>query len=325
MEGLVTSAAAQFDGRRVLISGGTGFIGRRLSAALARTGAEVTVIDTRAPNDAHFQRQFSQIHFNLLDIRDTVALRQVFADSRPEYVFHLAAAGVTQPFLPLELALSVNLHGAINIFRASFESASLARPRVARLVHTGTPYERGGSTDQEIGPINPYAASKAAAFAVARMFQRTEGWPIVTVRPFQVYGPGQPEPALIPAAISAAQGRLPFRMTSGEQKRDFVYIDDLVRGYLLAAAKGIDGHSYDLGWGQSHSLKSVISRLYTIMQARDQPLFGALPYRQGELWDLKADVHAADQELNWRPQVTLDRGLALTYKSHQLDNPGRKL
>ncbi len=304
MESLVRSDAAQFSGRRVLITGGAGFIGRRLAAALAQSGAEVSIVDTVAPDSAFLLGLVPAIQFHSLDIRDEDAVRGIFVNCQPEYVFHLAAAGVTQPFLPLELALAVNLHGAINVFRASFESQSLAQYKVVRLVHTGTPYERGGE-GQEIGPINPYAASKAAAYAVARMYQRTEGWPIVTVRPFQVYGPGQPEPALIPSAISAVRAGESFRMTRGEQRRDFVYVDDLVRGYLLAALKGTDGHSYDLGWGTSHSLKSVIRQLFNIMKAQQEPLFGALPYRPGELWNLQADIGAATRELDWSPQVRL--------------------
>jgi nucleoside-diphosphate-sugar epimerase len=187
-------------------------------------------------------------------------------------------------------------------------------------VHTGTPYERG-DLDQEIGPINPYAASKAAAFAVARMFQRTKGWPIVTVRPFQVYGPGQPEPALIPSAIAAVRAGEVFRMTGGEQRRDFIYVDDLVRGYLLAALMGVDGHSYDLGWGVSQSLKSVIHQLFRVMEAKQEPLFGVLPYRPGELWDLRADIGAATEELDWSPRVRLEQGLTRTAMDQLLDKP----
>jgi nucleoside-diphosphate-sugar epimerase len=324
VEGLVSRDAAPFREQRVLITGGAGFIGRRLAIALAQSGAEVSIVDTEAPDITTLPGGISDIHFLNVDIRDEAAVRGAFINRQPEYVFHLAAAGVTQPFLPLEAALAVNLHGAINVFRASFDSRSLGQERVIRLVHTGTPYERGGA-GQEIGPINPYAASKAAAFAVARMFHRTEGWPIVTVRPFQAYGPGQPEPALIPSAIAAARADTTFHMTGGEQRRDFIYVDDLVRGYLLAALKGNDGQSYDLGWGESHSIKCVIRQLFTLLKARREPHFGALPYRPGEVWDLRADIDQTTRDLEWSPQVTLKQGLALTIKNFTLDKPNRKL
>jgi len=300
--------SSHFSGRRVLITGAAGFIGRRLTGALVAAGAEVSILETPVADLSPLRQLFPQLCHHPVDIRDEAAVRHALHASQPEYVFHLAAVGVTNPFLPLELALAVNLYGAINLFRAGFENDS---PPI-RLVHTGTPYEYGGGMGQEPYPISPYAASKAAAFAVARMFQRTQDWPIVTVRPFQVYGPGQSERALIPAAILAAQAGRPFRMTGGEQKRDFIYVDDVALGYLLAAVNGVNGHSYDLGWGQTLSLRTVINRLYAIVGDESRPVFGALPYRPGEIWELQADASAAAQELGWTPQVTLEEGLTLT-------------
>ncbi len=326
MEGMVVGAEAQFRGRRVLITGGAGFIGRRLTVILAKSGAEVHVGDASTAALGLLQERFPQIRCYELDIQDQGAVRQIVDDSLPEYVFHLAAAGVSDPFLPLELALAVNLHGSLNVFRACFEDDPVHRAgepadRIVRLVHTSTPYERGPGADQEPCPISHYAASKAAASAIARMYHRTKGWPIVIVRPFQVYGPGQPTQALIPAAILAAQEGRPFRMTGGQQERDFVYVDDVARGYLAAALRGVDGCSYDLGWGMTHPVRAVIDHLYDLMKARLQPVYGALPYRPGEIWSMHADIDPAFRDLGWRPQVSMDEGLALAVESVLLDNP----
>lgn len=300
----------------MLVTGAAGFVGRRLSAALIGVGAQVSVVDLPSPYFSRLGKAFPQLKPHILDLRDETAVQELVARIRPDYVFHLAAVGVTDPFLPLDLALAVNLNGAINLFQACFELDSPP----TRLVHTGTPYEYGGRSTGELFPINHYGASKAAAFVFARMFFRTRQWPIVTVRPFQIYGPGQPEQALIPAAMLAARSGQPFAMTGGEQKRDFIYLDDVVRGYLLAALKGVDGHSYDLGWGQTHSLRSVIGRLFAIMGIDILPLFGALPYRPGEIWDLRADASAANDELGWKPGVDLGQGLKMTIGL--LDNGG---
>lgn len=314
MEGLVAEAAAHFGGRRVLITGAAGFIGRRLAATLVEAGAAVSVLEAPAANLNQLRKLIPPVQHHSVDIRDEATVRQAIQTSRPEYVFHLAAAGVTNPFLSLKLALEVNLNGAVSVFSACFDGALGAHPPT-RLVHSGTPYEYGGEPMHEPCPTSPYAASKAAAFAVAGMFQRTNDWPIVTVRPFQVYGPGQPETALIPAAILAAQAGNAFPMTGGEQRRDFVYVDDIVRGYLLTAACGMDGRSYDLGWGRTHSLRTVINQLFAIIRTEAHPLFGALPYRPGEIWELEANIDPARQDLGWRPQVPLTRGLALTVES----------
>ena len=321
MESVVAQIAAQFEGRHVLVTGAAGFIGRRLVSALARAGAQVSIIEASSadlsPLNAllsHYAPNQSVIQSYLVDIRNKTDLEQVVTACRPEYVFHLAAVGVNQPFLPLELALSVNLEGSINLFQACFESGN-----PVRLVHTGTPYEYGDQA-REPYPINHYAASKAAAFAIARMYHRTQNWPIVTVRPFQVYGPGQTSRALIPSAIRAVLAGRPFPMTGGEQERDLVFVDDVLSGYLLAANRGVAGSSYDLGWGQPVALKEVIGRLFVLMEAKSQPKFGALPYRPGEVLRLQANPQPAAVDLGWRPVVGLDQGLLLTIESFQLDN-----
>ncbi len=326
MEGMVAEAKARFRGRRVLVTGGAGFIGRRLTAALAKLEGEVSVADASTADLRPLRERFPLVRCHELDIRDPVAVRQAVDASLPEYVFHLAAAGVSDPFLPLEVALAVNLYGSLNVFHACFENESSRRAgetghRVIRLVHTSTPYEQGMGADQEPCPVSHYAASKAAASAMARMFHRTRGWPIVIVRPFQVYGPGQPAQSLIPAAVLAAKEGRPFPMTGGRQERDFVYVDDVVRGYLAAATHGVDGRTYDLGWGETHTIQAVIDRLYQLMQAKTRPLYGALPYRPGEIWSVHADVDPATQDLGWCPRVSLDEGLALAAESVLLDNP----
>ena len=226
MESLVNEAAALFAGRRVLVTGAAGFVGRKLVSLLATAGAELSILDAPAADLSGILDLSSQVW--PADICDPEAVRLCVQSGQPEYVFHLAAVGVTDPFLSLERALAVNLHGSLNLFQACFGGAPAAAP--VKLVHTGTPYEYGAGRLAEPAPINPYAASKAAAFAVARMLQRTQNWPIVTVRPFQIYGPGQSEQALIPSAIHAALAGRPFRMTGGEQKRDLIFLDDVVRG-----------------------------------------------------------------------------------------------
>jgi nucleoside-diphosphate-sugar epimerase len=313
MEGLVARAAAGFKDLPVLITGAAGFIGRRLTQALEYAGADVIGVD------ASFSDSLSSGQ-HIVDIRDADSLTHIVRSSWPAYVFHLAAIGVTDPFLPLKDVLAVNLQGSINLFQACFSTPHTENPIC--LVNTGTPYEYGNGTGKQVCPINPYAASKAAAFAVAQMLYRTEGYPIVTVRPFQVYGPGQSIRALIPSALKAIHTGEPFLMTQGEQCRDFIYIDDIVSGYLLAAKQGIAGKSYDLGWGCTHSIKKAINMLFDICQTPMKPIFGALPYRPGEIWDMCANNRDANQDLDWSPGVPLDRGLALTaecfVKSYEL-------
>jgi nucleoside-diphosphate-sugar epimerase len=103
-------------------------------------------------------------------------------------------------------------------------------------------------------------------------------------------------------------------MTGGEQQRDFIHVDDVLSGFLQAAVRGVDGRSYDLGWGHTHSLKEVIDHLYDLLQATPRPEFGVLPYRPGEIWNMQADPAPSKRDLGWSPRIGLKEGLLLTAK-----------
>ena len=243
-----------------------------------------------------------------LDVRDADAVRAVVVEAAPQVVFHLAAAGVTDPGVDPALALAVNAGGTVRMLEA------LRERDVWRVVLAGTCYEYGArETVEGLDPFNAYAASKVAAWAFGRMYWRVHGLPIVTVRPFQVYGPGQIPHTLIPAAIRAALAGEDFPMTPGEQERDFIYVEDVVEGMLAAAqAPGIEGQSLDLGTGQAHTVRQVVERVWAITAAQGHILAGALPYRPAEVMRLTADADRTAHLTGWRARVGLDDGLRRT-------------
>jgi nucleoside-diphosphate-sugar epimerase len=132
---------------------------------------------------------------------------RAIAQAAPTAVIHLAAAGVRDPFLPLNTALRHNLHGTLNLLHAAFES------------YRGVEQLIIGRTPGEISKMNVYAASKAAAWGFCEMYGRTHQWPIHGGMIFQAYGPGQSAQNLIPAAIHAALANQDFPMSSGAQPK----------------------------------------------------------------------------------------------------------
>ncbi len=182
---------------------------------------------------------------------------------------------------------------------------------VRRIVLVGTSHEYGAREAVEgLDPFSVYAASKVAAWAFGRMYWRVYGLPVVIVRPFQVYGPGQPDRALIPAAVHAALAGEDFPMTPGEQERDFIYVDDVVDGLqAIAKAPGIEGQSLDLGTGQAHAVRQVVGRIWEMLGARGRILPGALPYRLGEVMHLVADADRTARLTGWRAKIGLEEGL----------------
>ena len=274
---------------------------QRLVRAGARTFAGVAP-DEVAERVAGLPVQAQRLTF---DVCDAEAVQAAVARAAPQIVFHLAAIGVTDPGVDPGLALAVNAGGTLHLLEA------LRGQGVQRVVLVGTSYEYGAREAVErLDPFSAYAASKVAAWAFGRMYWRAYGLPVVTVRPFQVYGPGQPAHTLITAAIRAALMGEDFPMTPGEQERDFIYVNDVVEGMLAAATSpGIEGQSLDLGTGQANAVRHIVERVWELVRGAGHILPGALSYRPGEVMYLIADADRTAALIGWRAQVGLEEGL----------------
>lgn len=307
-------------GKRVLVTGATGFIGSHLARRLVAEGAHVSVF-MRATSDRRSLAQvLDQVSVHEVDICDADGVRAAMEATRPQIVFHLAAIGMSEPFISPQIATRVNVHGTLHLLEAAHQVG------VERFVHTGTAYEYGDAASgaplakEGLDPINIYAASKAAAWAFVRMYARTYGLPAVTMRLFYVYGPGQPPKTLLPSAVCAALEGRDFPMTPGEQMRDLVFVSDVVEGYLSAAmAANVRGASIDLGTGQTWTIREVVTRLFELAGSRARPLVGALPYRPGETMKQVADTRAARELLGWQATTSLDDGLRQTVEWYRRD------
>lgn len=310
MEDVVISKLA---GKQVLVTGATGFIGSHLTRRLVSEGARVAVFMRAPSGHGTLADVLDRVSVHEVDICNEEAVREAVARICPEVVFHLAAIGMSEPFLSPPVAVRVNVQGTLHLLEAAHQCG------VTRFVHSGTAYEYGDAANADapnkevLEPVNTYAASKAAARAFVRLYARVYELPTVTVRLFAVYGPGQPPKTLISLAVCAALEDRDFPMTPGEQMRDFVFVSDVVEGYLRAAVTdGIEGATFDMGTGQARTIREVVMRLFELAGSRAQPLVGALPYRPRETMKQVADVGPAHERLGWRATTTLDDGLRQT-------------
>lgn len=288
---------------RLLVTGATGFIGCALiPRLLQRYDVTLLLLESFAdrtplpPVLKMLRREFDVAYADLRNYRTTVRAVQ---QAEPEQVIHLAAMGTSDPFLNPHTAVSHNVTGTINLLRACFETGQAIR----QLIVARTP--------GEYSAMNPYAASKAAAWVFCDMYARTAGWPVQGAMIFQAYGPGQPESMLVPAALRAALAGEDFPMTQGHQAKDWIYIDDVVEGFVhILDQPPRPGTTLELGTGVMTSVRDVVDEIYKQVGRGGSPRYGALPSRPGEEIHQVANPTLLREWTGWHPTTSLYEGIA---------------
>jgi UDP-glucose 4-epimerase len=291
----------QLSGQRVLVTGASGFLGRHLCYRLHTSGADVHAIVRNPPLDGGPCPQWWKG-----DIGDIETVRQLFAAVKPHIVFHMTSHGFGAPDLQYVLpTFHSDLLAAVNVLTVATQCSC------SRVVVTAS-LEEPQPGSEDITPSSPYAAAKWASSAYAQMFHRLYGTPVVIVRPFMTYGPGQREHKLIPyVTLELLQGRVP-KLSSGRRPVDWIYVDDVIEGMLAAVQKGdIDGRIIDLGSGTLIPIHEVVKQLVAVVGTAISPCFGALPERPFEKVRV-ADTDYTYNKLGWKAETPLKQGLDKT-------------
>jgi UDP-glucose 4-epimerase len=300
--------------KRVLITGGSGFIGSHLVRRLLKAGAEVgvTVRYGNVMKNERLREVYSQIRVIEADLRNRGALAQI-RDYKPQVVFHLAAYNhVGESFKQVEECFDVNAKGTANLLDCCDE--------VEKFVYTSTSevYGHQGSVpfveSMNPEPISPYAITKYAGELYCRMKQRISGAvPIVVVRPFNTFGPYQSTKAIIPELILNCLQGTPIRTTAGEQTREFNFVGNIVDGLVRAGEHtgSVEG-PVNLASGTEVPIREVVKKIAAWTETRSEIEIGALPYRPTEIWRMFADRERAETILGWQPKISLDEGLKIT-------------
>ena len=297
-------------GRRLLVTGASGFIGARVCRRALEAGAVVHAV-SRSPRD-----DASGVRWEQADLTGEAAVRELVRRVRPDHVLHLASEVGGGRDLQLVLPmLRANLVAAVNVMVACAETGG------ASVVLAGS-MEEPDMGDPDAVAQSPYAVAKWSALAYARHFEALHGLPVAHLRVFMVYGPGQLDlRKLVPyVTVSLLRGEAP-RLTSGARAVDWIYVDDVVDAFLRAAVvPGAQGRSLDVGSGELVTARSLVERLRELVGGEAAPAFGAVPDRALERVR-EADPAPTAEVLGWRPRTPLGEGLAHTvdYYRSQLD------
>lgn len=273
--------------KKILITGAAGFIGKHLIPKIINAGYEVVEINHKDG-----------------DIVDEITWEK-FPEA--DLVIHLAG----KSFVPASwnepgTFIKCNLLGTL-------EALNYCRKYNSKLIFLssylyGNPTVLPISENAPLSDANPYALSKHLAEDVCKFFSLNFKIDITIFRPFNVYGPGQPEDFLIPSIIRQIKNGEMIKVKDLEPKRDYIYIDDLVTA-ILAAVENCKGlHIYNMGSGTSYSVKEVINLIQNIMGS-NLVVYSEEVRRKDEIMDTIADINLAVNELEWFPKWELAQGL----------------
>jgi nucleoside-diphosphate-sugar epimerase len=312
----LVKGSSAYSGKRVLLTGADGFIGKHLSAGLREQGARVGHVVRKSASPENSVESF------IGDICDQDFLPGVIDSWQPQIIFHLAASKVrAQTPDAFRETLNVNLMGTLGLLMASSRSKSLTN---IVLLGTGeeygknlTPFKEGSRE----APVSAYSLSKLSATHLAQMMARS-GLPVCVLRPSVAYGPGQQDDMFIPALIRTLLRGEKFPMTKGAQTRDFLFIADLVQALLLAGvATNVAGEVINIGSGDEVCIAKLVDSIEELTGAHGHALRGLLDYRQGEAMHYQLDISKARHMLGWKPEIALEEGLARTvqwYRERQV-------
>ncbi|PIR86316.1 hypothetical protein COU13_01620 [Candidatus Kaiserbacteria bacterium CG10_big_fil_rev_8_21_14_0_10_43_70] len=308
-------------GKKVIVTGGAGFIGSHLCERLVKEGAEVVVIDDlRSGSKENLESVLSDItfiHSSTLDIKKCEA---AFANA--EIVFHLAAvASVAESIEDPVFTHTVNVDGLVNVL----ELARQAKVKKIVFVSSAAVYGSDAplpiTEEEPFSPESPYALHKIIGEEYVSLYHRLFGLEVAILRFFNVYGPRQKPDSHYAGVISIfmdkAKHREPLSIEgSGEQTRDFIYVDDAINAMIRAAKVDTKKVVVNIGTGKQLSINELADSVNTAVDntAGTSHIAG----RVGSVRDSVADISKAKEILGWQPKISISEGIAELKKEYNL-------
>ncbi|MBZ9657705.1 SDR family NAD(P)-dependent oxidoreductase [Mesorhizobium sp. ESP-6-4] len=311
-----------YKGKKVLVTGADGFIGSHLTEALVRNGADVTALALYNSFDSHgwLDDLPDNIRAHLKsvrgDVRDSAFLNRIMRGQA--VVFHLAALiAIPYSYAAAQSYVETNVMGTMNVLEAARQWDT------ERVVHTSTSEVYGTALTmpiKESHPLqgqSPYSASKIGADMMAEAYARSFDVPVVTLRPFNTYGPRQSERAIVPTIIRQALDKNCSAIMVGDTSpiRDLTFVEDTAAAFLTAGVAELKfGHAYNAGSQRAATIAEVLD-LVVELSGSKKPVYrdeSRLRPQNSEVRALLADSTQFETQTGWRARTNLRDGLERT-------------
>lgn len=310
-----------FNGKKVLVTGAGGFIGSHLVERLFLEGCQVTAfLHYNSRGDIGLlkyapQETLKNVRFYFGDLKDADSVEE--AAKGQEIVFHLGALiGIPYSYRHPRDVVETNVMGTIHVLTAAMKN------KVRRILHTSTSEVYGTAKFPKITeehPLqgqSPYSASKIGADKIVESFAASYRLPVVTIRPFNTYGPRQSLRAVVPTIISQFLFQDEVCLGSLEPVRDFTFVEDTVEAFLMGASvEGIEGEVFNLGTDSEIAIGDVVRSVASLTGFTNKKVRTAeerVRPKASEVYRLRSDYSLAKQRLSWEPKISLKEGLKKT-------------
>lgn len=316
------------DKRVYLVTGATGFIGSRIIDRLVANGEAVHIIIRKGAKLWRIEGMLERVTEHVSDLSDVGELRKIVEKVEPHIIYHLAAYGAYPFQNEPDKIIHTNILGTWNLLEAS------AHIDYELFVNTGSSSEYGFKElpMKEVDLLEPasyYAVTKSSQTLLCAHVARKGKRPMVTLRPFSVYGPYEEATRFIPTLMKALYFKEKMNLVSPKISHDHIYVEDVVDVFLMVdQLKRLAGEIFNVGTGIQSSVRDVVEAAVRVTGETADFRWGEMKPRTWDTNHWVADISKARQSLNWSPKVSLEKGLSLMWEwfksNHSLyDRAGR--
>lgn len=312
---------------KILITGGTGFIGGELTQSLLELGFDVYSLQ-RYVTARFVQGKQTPVKTVFADLKEYSAVRKAVREVQPDAVIHLASISpVAYSYDHPHEVMETNLHGTINLVEACLHEV----PHLVQFLFASTSetYGNGPSpkTEETVqNPNSPYAVSKLASEKYLLYLRDAYRFPVTILRPFNTYGRKDNTHFVVERTITQMLGSNEIRLGDPRPVRDFLHVRDHVNAYLtcLGNEKAM-GEVFNFCTGRGISISNLVEQIKQALSFRGEVIWSTIPQRPLDIAVLVGDGSKANRKLGWKPQFTLEEGLRETIKfwKHQISESSK--
>ena len=306
--------------KKILVTGGSGFIPSHLVRRLVKMGSEVfvTVKYNSVIDNIRLADVWDKINIIEADLRNIDSLKQINI-VKPDIIVHMAAYNhVGDSFIHPNEAMNSNSLGTINLLESYDDYEQFIYTSTSEIYgyQDSVPFKETMTPS----PISPYSIGKYSGELYAKMKSDHQNKPITILRPFNAFGPYQSNRAIISEIITKCLNGNKIETTTGEQTREFNYVLNLVDGFIAAIEKRENsiGRTINLGGGEEIKIKDLVLMIHELTESKSEINIGKLEHRPTEIWRMYTDAKIARKELNWRPKIQFKEGLIKTIEWHKI-------